>query len=876
MAFEYLAQQLKGPEISISLFGDAELQGAQTAKLSPSPLASALTGIQQGITQGIEWSGAISQTELRDAQAAKLQKEVEYYDVERKLEKDRIKAEIDYRKAQIEQMPFENAERFARAKELEASAIEKRIDSERKFIENSIDAANGYVTKTSEIDVARAKQAEALQKVQDVDNSKKLAELLGRGTKQDLEEILNTPSLTDTLSRSQELTDKFVGSVQAHPEIDANTKNIVQWQYDYNEMQKMQVEESKRRTATINKAVEEYNTSFENLSPDARALFNGVPSDQIGSVQIVPQKYVKTLPDGVTLNPAAKIPPVAEYNSTETQYAVIKDGKIIAKTDDTKAAGDALKHLSKHKNVQAEIAALQGMSQNWQGIAQDRYNSIFGQQQSPNTADTSGQTNQPARDLSTESLKKLNSRLEQKQSEEAKAATDDLMRKGYTQEQASAIVNDALVGGEVIAGEQSADPRQEQLPWTIRSARSSAYGTKGLSPATEAAVIEQSTKEANNIIQVLSSTDPAKAELRANLKAWMASKGITSVNTPYEKEKLAQALSKKNAEDIRDDLADFVDQQAKYKEDIQSNKYKIGKAKPLTDEEVSHLSKGSALDQALSSASKGREGETSTQQTPNTSLQSDEESEGAAFTPASYEANNTLTVPSSITPRQARVVRDVHTQSTIRDSSGKKITLNNTLKAIMAQESGGNPDAVSPTGVRGSMQVTEATARSLGYDRNNATENVLAGAAQYTRLYRRFGDNKALAMMAYNVGEGTVSKAVELARQDGAIGPDTNPDDYYKIAARPEYLRAAMVEYYPRELRLYKTDPANKNRLLRDANGNPVLDRAKVAQKYAEASTYASKVLNWEKLFNSVTVATRESKLEELRATLLAKTIRNT
>jgi hypothetical protein len=49
---------------------------------------------------------------------------------------------------------------------------------------------------------------------------------------------------------------------------------------------------------------------------------------------------------------------------------------------------------------------------------------------------------------------------------------------------------------------------------------------------------------------------------------------------------------------------------------------------------------------------------------------------------------------------------------------------------VAYQESGFNPNAVSPTGVKGTMQVQRNTANALGYNRDDPTENILAGVTK--------------------------------------------------------------------------------------------------------------------------------------------------
>ena len=88
------------------------------------------------------------------------------------------------------------------------------------------------------------------------------------------------------------------------------------------------------------------------------------------------------------------------------------------------------------------------------------------------------------------------------------------------------------------------------------------------------------------------------------------------------------------------------------------------------------------------------------------------------------------------------------------------------LKAIIAVESGFKPDAVSPRGATGLMQITPATAQRYATAEElrrplhlvEARTNVLIGARMLADLTRRFGRIDA-ALAAWNAGEGAVRRA---------------------------------------------------------------------------------------------------------------------
>lgn len=101
------------------------------------------------------------------------------------------------------------------------------------------------------------------------------------------------------------------------------------------------------------------------------------------------------------------------------------------------------------------------------------------------------------------------------------------------------------------------------------------------------------------------------------------------------------------------------------------------------------------------------------------------------------------------------------------------------LAALAYQESHWNPDAVSPTGVRGLMMLTQVTADHVGVeDREDAEESIYGGADYFRFVTDRVPkkvpepDRTWMAVAAYNVGWGHVSDARIIARRRG-LDPDS-------------------------------------------------------------------------------------------------------
>lgn len=83
----------------------------------------------------------------------------------------------------------------------------------------------------------------------------------------------------------------------------------------------------------------------------------------------------------------------------------------------------------------------------------------------------------------------------------------------------------------------------------------------------------------------------------------------------------------------------------------------------------------------------------------------------------------------------------------------------------MMSESGGNPNAISPKGARGLMQVMPATARDPGFgirpSSGSQSDDVRVGQEYLQAMVQRYGGDLRKSWAAYNAGPGRV---------DGLIG----------------------------------------------------------------------------------------------------------
>jgi membrane-bound lytic murein transglycosylase F len=117
------------------------------------------------------------------------------------------------------------------------------------------------------------------------------------------------------------------------------------------------------------------------------------------------------------------------------------------------------------------------------------------------------------------------------------------------------------------------------------------------------------------------------------------------------------------------------------------------------------------------------------------------------------------------------------------------------IAAIGYQESRWDPTAVSSTGVRGLMMLTDETAQQLDVaDRNDPRQSIHGGAQYYAEVRAKIPtripepDRTWLALAAYNVGFGHLEDARILAQTEGR-----NPDSWQDVRA---FLPLLAEEYW--------------------------------------------------------------------------------
>jgi soluble lytic murein transglycosylase-like protein len=137
--------------------------------------------------------------------------------------------------------------------------------------------------------------------------------------------------------------------------------------------------------------------------------------------------------------------------------------------------------------------------------------------------------------------------------------------------------------------------------------------------------------------------------------------------------------------------------------------------------------------------------------------------------------------PVAVKPQVPPPAKDIFTAAA--DKHGLPLAL---VKSVVKAESNFQPNAISPKGAIGLMQLMPATARDLGVDPHVPEQNVEAGARYLRDLlikYENDEDQVARAIAAYNAGPAAVDKY-------NGVPPYAETQTYVRRVLR-DYLKTA-------------------------------------------------------------------------------------
>ena len=115
--------------------------------------------------------------------------------------------------------------------------------------------------------------------------------------------------------------------------------------------------------------------------------------------------------------------------------------------------------------------------------------------------------------------------------------------------------------------------------------------------------------------------------------------------------------------------------------------------------------------------------------------------------------------PAPATPTLVPVSPPAPSPSQLADAAADKYGLPRRLvRSVISKESDFQPQAVSPKGAIGLMQLMPATAEALGADPRDPAQNVDAGTRYLRDLLEKYDGGLWHALAAYNAGPGAVDK----------------------------------------------------------------------------------------------------------------------
>jgi soluble lytic murein transglycosylase-like protein len=125
---------------------------------------------------------------------------------------------------------------------------------------------------------------------------------------------------------------------------------------------------------------------------------------------------------------------------------------------------------------------------------------------------------------------------------------------------------------------------------------------------------------------------------------------------------------------------------------------------------------------------------------------------------SSFEADDYVPPPPPPDPPLPPLPPRRDTKTLVKDAANRYALPAKFVESVAKVESAMNPNAVSPKGAIGVMQLMPSTARALSADPTDPQQNIDAGARLLRELLIKYHGDVVKALAAYNAGEGAVDK----------------------------------------------------------------------------------------------------------------------
>lgn len=724
------------PKINISLFGDAASQGAKVGSAIPTTTTAVIQGLQQGISQGLDWQTQAENIETADLQQQRLQQQIE------------SEPEILRQQEELRQLQIDHAKNVAK---LDENKIELAL------LTQSNDAKTAVME--SENALIQAKQKKA-----DIETQESISKDITNANAEVRKSVLQNPKYADFMLRNPKFAEGVLGAIQG--DLTEEEKQTALARLDFIKKMELDAERKQLGAKADAEIVKNYEKAAKELTdPDLGIVVKDKSPDALARLEVVPAGTYTV--DRETKQKDLSKPGIPSPNAG---YDVF-DGNTF------------VNHINSHAAANKLV--------NWQGAYLKQIELLEKRLGVPKGTVTKTQAETPA--ASTPAAPTT---------PKPRTMPELVGASKLPQDKATSILGKAQQAGlEASWFERNAPMWLQSTP--VEKAFTETINATPESEEIKAAITETATQQTNETLTKLKS---GTAEEKQDLRDWADAQGIELTRSSlhhYYRQTIQDALNTSYEEAFNLGIAEQAKQnriQASRSAAAELDKEAL---KGKTAEEAMAIKK-TAREQVSSASTAASSKPASTQ--PNITVGGDIPPFGAQYT-GSAAVPGVQGVPASVAavatlgPRTVKAAKDLFnfaaTQLGLRPSRTKDLesrvvgVLTNPyladapshVKAIGAVESGGKEGAVSPTGVKGLMQVTRKVAGSYGLNRNIPEENVEAGTRYLNDLIKMFQGEKALAYAAYNAGPGVIKYAQKLAN---------GSTDWQEVK---KYLYEALVYY---------------------------------------------------------------------------------